>query len=456
MRSKQSICCSPLFGVSRRIVEMLRILRFWILTVPMLTGCASLTNPVAEGIPVRLVPSELLTEAREQKRTIPLNWLKRPPVGEYRLGAGDILGIYIDGVLGDRGILPPVMVPDATNLPPSVGVPIPIREDGTLPLPLVAPIQVGGMTVAEAEQTIIEAYSVKRQIVRIDTERILVTLMRPRYERILVIRQDNPEDGTSNTTFGGSGNFRGLSSLATTASTAHAGTGTVIDLPANENDVLNVLARTGGLPGSTALNEIVIQRGGFRPGDDPEGTLTDSSGTVRIPLRVNPGAPPLFKPEDVILKTGDIVFIEARLAEVYYTAGLLPAREVPLPRDVDITAVEAVTRCGGPLVNGGINSSNLSGQIVSRGLGHPSPSLLSVLRHTPDGRQVNIRVDLHRALQDPSENLLIQAGDVLILQETPGEATARFFTNAITLNFFADLFTTGSSSGSGNALLPGS
>ncbi len=158
----------------------------------------------------------------------------------------------------------------------------------------------------------------------------------------------------------------------------------------------------------------------------------------------------------MILKTGDIVFIEARLAEVYYTAGLLPAREVPLPRDVDITAVEAVTRCGGPLVNGGINSSNLSGQIVSRGLGHPSPSLLSVLRHTPDGRQVNIRVDLHRALQDPSENLLIQAGDVLILQETPGEATARFFTNAITLNFFADLFTTGSSSGSGNALLPGS
>ncbi|MDB5387602.1 MAG: sugar transporter substrate-binding protein [Planctomycetaceae bacterium] len=455
MRSMVSSCCSLLFGANRRTGGLLRQLTLWFLLIPALTGCASLTNPVAGGIPVRLVPPELLAEARDQKRTVPLAWLRRPPVKDYRLGPGDILGIYIDGVLGDRGTLPPVMVPDATNLPPSVGVPIPVREDGTLPLPLVTPVKVEGLTVLEAEQAIIEAYSIKRKIVRLDTERILVTLMRPRYERILVIRQDNPHELATATTLG-TGNFRGLSNLATTATTPHAGTGTIVDLPANENDVLNVITRTGGLPGQTALNEIVIQRGGLRADDNPEIGATDGTETVRIPLRVNPGERPKFKPEDVILRTGDIVFIEARLAEVYYTAGLLGAREIPLPRDVDITAVEAIARSGGPLVNGGINSSNLSGQIVSRGIGNPSPSLLSVLRHTPDGRQVNIRVDLNRALQDPSENLLIQAGDVLVLQETPGEATARFLTNVVTFNFLADLFTAGSGSGTASAVLPGS
>lgn len=446
-----------MFGVSRRTrgllrSDMVKVAMGW-LVLNGLVGCASLTNPVAQGIPVRLLPPELQAESRDQKRTIPLAWLRRPPVTEYRLGAGDILGIYIDGILGERGTLPPVMVPDATNLPPSVGVPIPIREDGTLPLPLITPVNVDGMTVAEAEEAIIEAYSVKRKIVKPETERILVTLMRPRYERILVIRQDNPQETASSTTLG-SGNFRGLSSLATTATTPHAGTGTVVDLPANENDVLNVITRTGGLPGQSALNEIVIQRGGLRPEGDAAGA--DGTETIRIPLRINPGEPPPFRPEDVILRTGDIVMVEARLAEVYYTAGLLGAREVPLPRDVDITALEAVARSGGPLVNGGINSSNLSGQIVSRGLGNPSPSLLSVLRHTPDGRQVNIRVDLNRALQDPAENLLIQAGDMLILQETPGEATARFFTNVITLNIFADIFTSGSASGAASAAIPGS
>ena len=133
----------------------------------------------------------------------------------------------------------------------------------------------------------------------------------------------------------------------------------------------------------------------------------------------------------------------------------MPAREIPLPRDVDITAVEAIVRAGGPLVNGGLSANNLSGQIVAKGIGHPSPSLLSVLRRTPDGRQVNIRVDLYRALRDPRENVIIEPGDMLILQETPGEAMSRYATNVVTLNFITDLFRTGSSAGTAGALLPG-
>ena len=78
-----------------------------------------------------------------------------------------------------------------------------------------------------------------------------------------------------------------------------------------------------------------------------------------------------------------------------------------------------------------------------------------MLRRTPDGRQVNIRVDLYRALRDPRENIIIEPGDMLILQETPGEAMSRYANNVVTLNFITDLFRTGSSAGTAGALLPG-
>ena len=435
---------------------MLRAFVFTVLFSICLPGCAAITNPVADGIPVRLLPDELLAESRDQKETIPLSWLRRPSVAEYRLAAGDVLGIYIDGVLGDRETLPPVTIPEAGGLPPAVGVPIAVREDGTLPLPLVHSINVDGMTVSEAEDAIVDAFAVKRKIVRIETERVLVSLIRPRQERILVIRQDDPGVNLqADNVMGRIGTYRGLSSMATTSTTQHQGTGTVVDLPANENDVLTALTQTGGLPGAGAINEVVIQRAEKQVQDEHGNLIYIPSKTIHIPMRINPGEPPPFRPEDIILKTGDIVFIEARLAEVYYTAGLLPAREISLPRDIDITAVEAIVRAGGPIVNGGLNSNNISGQIVAKGIGHPSPSLLSVLRKSTDGRQVNIQVDLYRALQDPRENILIQPGDVLILQETPGEAFSRYFTNVVTLRAFTELFSTSTATGSADATLFG-
>ena len=38
-----------------------------------------------------------------------------------------------------------------------------------------------------------------------------------------------------------------------------------------------------------------------------------------------------------------------------------------------------------------------------------------------------IRVDLNRALRDPRERIYVQPGDVLVLQETSGEALIRYF-----------------------------
>jgi hypothetical protein len=223
------------------------------------------------------------------------------------------------------------------------------------------------------------------------------------------------------------------------------GTGATIELPAYENDVLNALTRTGGLPGFDAVNEVIIQRGSA-PGAGgggmpcpPGGAAGGSPEVVRIPLRTRGGEPPPIKADDILLRDGDIVFIEARDTQVYYTGGLLFPRQYLLPRDFDMRAVDAVALAGGPLVNGGVTQNNLSGAIVASGLGSPSPSQLTVVRRTQHYGQVAIRVDLNRALRDPRENIVIQPGDVLILQETVGEAVTRYITTVFRFNFIATL-----------------
>src|SRR5207253_1348996 len=119
------------------------------------------------------------------------------------------------------------------------------------------------------------------------------------------------------------------------------GTGFAVDLPAYENDVLHALAQTGGLPGLDAANEVVIQRGNFQDGMEREALVQELEGlpsnckpgealagrggqTIRIPLRHRPGEVPTIRSEDIVLHTGDIVYIEARQAEFFYTGGLLP------------------------------------------------------------------------------------------------------------------------------------
>jgi protein involved in polysaccharide export with SLBB domain len=406
-------------------------------------GCAAVTNPVAQGVPVERLPPDWLPRPREEEKPIPLTLLRQKRPDVYRLDAGDVLGVYIEKVLGDRAVPPPVRLAELPGQAPAFGFPIPVREDGNLPLPLVPPIPVKGLTVAEAEERVRKAYTVDRHILNPENDRIVLTLMQKRLYHVLVVREDS-----GGLTFGPGG----------VLGNTKRGTGAVVDLPAYENDVLNALTRTGGLPGLDAMNEVVIERGYYR--DDaaaqqylhqletcpsanlvPPARTADQLGgeVIRIPLRVRPDEPIRFKPEDVVLRTGDIVFIQARDTELFYTGGLLLARQFVLPRDYDLRVVDAIALAGGPLVNGLFQQSNLSGNITASGLGSPSPSQVSILRRTKGYGQVVIHVDLNRALRDPRENILIQAGDVIILQETVGEAVTRYVTNVLRLDVIGTL-----------------
>ena len=390
-----------------------------------LAGCAALTNPVADGPRARDLAPEALSPPKDPEVPLPLNLLGQEQPITYHLAPGDVLGVWIEGVHGDRALIPPlhneppVQGRDLRPRAPAVGYPYPVAEDGTVDLPLVGAVQVANLNLARAREVIRKAY-LDKELLPAGRERLFVTLLQPRVAEVVVMRQE----------------FTGFPPTA-----ERRGSGHTIDLPAYENDVLHALAQTGGLPALDAYDQVLIYRGFGRGGraqavlpQPPQGPLpgadipADLSGRITcIPLRLPPGAPIPFQPEDVVLHTGDVIYLQARDRGVYFTGGLLPAGEFPLPRDHDLDVVEAISRARGPMVNGGFAINNLAGNIIEPGIGAPSPSLLTVLRRLPDGGRQQIRVDLNCALRgDPRELLRVQPGDVLILQEKPSEALARY------------------------------
>jgi len=380
------------------------------------------------GVPAHRLPAQFLAKPKNNLVPIDIARLRQDPPREYLVDAEDILGIYIEGVLGSAEEAPPVHMPDRfSDLPPSIGYPIPVREDGTLALPLVPPLPVRGLSLAQVENVIRRAYTIDSQILKPDKDRIIVTLMNARTYQVVVMRQD----GVGQQAVGPFDDGRG-----------RAARGVTVDLPAYKNDVLHALAETGGLPGLDAQNEIKILKGDLRdarqrdafvreffqqPLCDPclcRAPLPDDSAIIRIPLRLPPGQVPTFKPEDVILEEGDIVLIEGREREVFYTGGELPGGEFPLPRDYDLDVLGALAIVGSGVATAG--SVPPMGGFSTSTLGAASPSQLFILRKTPCRGQVTIAVDLNRAINDPRARPLVQAGDTLILQYKPEEELLNF------------------------------
>ena len=315
-------------------------------------GCTSLASPIS-GVPAHRLPPQFLTPGKNNLIPIDISRLRQEPPRQYLVDAGDILGIYIEGVLGKPDEPPPVHMPDRnSDLPPAIGFPMPVREDGTLALPLVPSLAVRGLTLAQIENMIRKAYTIDSQILQEGKDRIIVTLMKERTYRIVVMRQDGIAQ----------------SQLAMQAgkaySTEFSTRGTTVNLPAYKNDVLNALAETGGLPGVNAKNEVKILRSSLldaRKRDefvrafyeqscaDPclcHPPLPDDPAIVRIPLRLPPGEVPNFRPDDIILNDGDLVLIESRDTEVFYTGGLLGGGQFPLPRDYDLDVLGAMSIAG--------------------------------------------------------------------------------------------------------------
>ena len=127
-------------------------------------GCASFSNPTNhQSIPVHRLPPEVFGKPREEQRPIPLTLLRQKQPEVYLLDEGDLLGVFVEGVLGERGQpIPLIQIPYAppgSNLPPpAVGYPILIQSEGRMTLPLIDPLNVKGKSVVEVTEMIKKAY----------------------------------------------------------------------------------------------------------------------------------------------------------------------------------------------------------------------------------------------------------------------------------------------------------
>lgn len=579
------------------------------------SGCAAI-HPI-KGIPVEQIATSCGT--RSDKSTIDLSLLVQSKPDQYRVGPDDVLSVYVPGVLGqltDRddevGEAPPINQPQSAKDIPTLGFPLTVRGDGTLPLPQVAPIHVSGMTLSEVEQAILQAYTVESHVLNGQRARVLVSLARPREYEIVVVRQEKTSD------------LGQTSPGVVNIGRARKGTARTVRLEAYENDVLHALAKeqgVDGLPGLDAENTIYIIRrrnrgdvwptsgcnteyvdnpgfvpsagpstvpvpngystlnlppmpsgryapvqtpqpytpslpqqstpytspapftgssrfpvdggtpqgsvgptqlpaiepqptpamvpghtslapiptvrpghttgsqapaspysDGFRPllpspdgvirGQSPSGHWplipghspaamghsnaypmeTTSHGdagfgapygswqdaiegfdptvenphVIKIPVRLAPGERPNFTEQDIILQDGDIVFIESRDTEVFYTAGLLGGGQWQLPRDYDLRLLEAISIAQGPqnvqTVGNASSRAAINADVTVSG------SKVVVMRTIPGGARVPIETSIYKAIKCPGEhNIVIQPGDMIYLQYTCSEGVLAFF-----------------------------
>jgi hypothetical protein len=394
---------------------------------------------------------------------ISLSRLRQHPPEPYQLGPDDVLGIFIEGVLDagevrfDATGVPgrnlragiPYEFPEDPTLPPFVGIPVPVREDGQISLPLNVLIDVEGLTIAQVEELIRKAYTIDRRILKEGADTIVVTLQKRRTHRVLVVRE---EEGATST-------------LNKDAEVIKRGAGYTLDLPQGENDLMTALSETGGLPGLDAKNEVLIIRSNGVDGREWDHIVAqikstrcpctcpplvpDAPNVVRIPLRFFPDNVPKFSEQDVILGDGDIVVIESREREKFYTGGVLGGGEYPIPRDYDLDIMGAIAIAGGPVGSSGAVLSAVGqgggGQAFGQGGGGGSkgplpPTDALVIRKLCDGSQIPIRIDLKRAIVDPSQRILIQPEDVVILRYKCAEEVVNAAFNLIQFNFLFNNF----------------
>ena len=92
---------------------------------------------------------------------------------------GDIVMVYIEGVLpytppNQAPAQPPVNVLRSGRI--ATGFPIPVGSDGKIPLPLVDPIKVAGLSVRQAEAAIAKTY-IDQNVLRPDKAKPMLTLI---------------------------------------------------------------------------------------------------------------------------------------------------------------------------------------------------------------------------------------------------------------------------------------
>lgn len=220
----------------------------------------------------------------------------------YVLDDGDILAVIVDGVLGSFKNAPIHLPREGSDIIAGMGHPVPVREDGTVSLPLMDPISVRGLTVVQAQKRIERAYIDSKILIK--RNQVMVNLMRKRTIRVAVItnRYPNPYSNEQ---------VRSVDNVT---------------IPEAQADTLTALAASGGSFDDTNIR-VLRNR--------PLYGKRMQNRQVRGPAIQGQ------------LREGDIV--DARLPDAgyFFAGGQLDSGRYRLPTTYPLTATQALAQTGG-------------------------------------------------------------------------------------------------------------
>ena len=150
---------------------------------------------------------------------------------------------------------------------------------------------------------------------------------------------------------------------------------------------------------------------------------------LHIPLDISDAQPVTFGPNDVILEDGDIILVESREDDSFFTGGLLGGGQYSLPRNTDLDVLDAVLLADSYSRSSQVNTPTraIGGVSVLNRDVTVGASRVVVERKTPEGATARFRVNLYKAMKNPDQRVIIEPGDRLYLEYTAIEAVLAFF-----------------------------
>jgi hypothetical protein len=139
---------------------------------------------------------------------------------------------------------------------------------------------------------------------------------------------------------------------------------------------------------------------------------------------------PQLNETDITLNDGDVIFIEGRKRQVFYTGGLLEGGRFPLPRDYEIDVLEAIALAGG-------NNGSVPGAQGSIRGGGVLPATRVLILRRANCEFCAVEVDLRCVLSDPKQRVIIRPGDLILLQYRPKEI---FVNTVVSIFQFGSIF----------------
>jgi polysaccharide biosynthesis/export protein len=327
-----------------------------IVAVVSSSGCAQ--RILASKLPPNLMAPSILN-----LEEINLSGLTDQSVSAEVIQPGDVLDVTI---INDFAKL-------ATTTSPAR-----VADDGTVVVPLVGKVSIGGLEVEQAER-LINAESINRGVFR--NPAITLTMKQCRVQKVTVTGAVN-KPGTH-------------------------------DLPRGSTSLMAALLSAEGLS-KEAGTEVVIRRTDSRralqaiqQSVGPDGTASPVAYEQPMPLEVirvdlRAAAAGAIKPPD--LHDGDVVHVEKRTLLPVYVIGLVARPgSFPYPTNQEIRVLDALSLAGG----------------CSNGLAED----ILVIRRLPGQKEpVRIAVSLHNA-KNGRDNVILAPGDTVSVEQTAATAT---------------------------------